>query len=96
LFIIKSRTNTMTPRPRRGFFIVQIESMEKIKFILIIDAEKQFNILVRIIINFNRMRIPIIELSSHIRPGGDNLSVVLSIEETKERCLSSRENWIKK
>ncbi len=61
--------------------------METSKFIFIIEAEKHYNILVRIIATFNRQRVPITELSSHIKQGEDLLRITLSVENTKEEAL---------
>lgn len=56
--------------------------MEKQKFIFIIEAERQYNVVVRITTAFNRLRIPISELHSQTKE--DKLRVMITVEDTRE------------
>jgi acetolactate synthase regulatory subunit len=61
--------------------------METAKFIFTIEAEKHYNILVRIITILNRQRIPIHEFNSHIKPDGDALRISLTVDQTRESAI---------
>jgi hypothetical protein len=61
--------------------------MQRSKFIFVIDAERHYNILIRIMATFNRQGVPILELSSSLRPDDDQLRVTLSVEDTKDNAV---------
>lgn len=57
------------------------------QFIFIINAERHYNILVRIISIFNRQRIPVRDFSSSIKQDDDKLSITVVFEEKKENAV---------
>lgn len=64
-----------------------MEAETKARFIYLIQSEKQYNVLVRIVAALNRERIPIIELNSQLLPETDQLRITFSVEQTKNNAL---------
>jgi len=64
-----------------------METGTKTRFIYLIETERQYNVLVRIIASVNRERIPILELNSQYGKEEDQLRITLSVEQTKESAL---------
>ena len=64
-----------------------METDTKARFIYLIETERQYNVLVRILTAVNRERIPIMELSSQWTKEEDRLRITLSVEQTKESAL---------
>jgi acetolactate synthase small subunit len=56
------------------------------KFIFQIETEKQYNVLIRIISQFNRRKIPILELTVKETQGHDGLWVQVSAAQSRENA----------
>jgi hypothetical protein len=61
--------------------------MATTRFIFIINAERHYNILVRIITLFNKQRTPVTEFSSHLVHNDDKLTITIAFDENRENAV---------
>jgi hypothetical protein len=61
--------------------------MEKRRFIFVIETERHFSILIRLLTPFARRRIGIHEIHCSTKEGDEKQCYVISISETKDHAL---------